>query len=131
MNTSAYKSMLLLASFTISFSAVAGCDSRIPFDSKTWTSASKGEDCLRSNMTDALVAKLAKGTVQSDVHSLLGKPDTDSNSRKAGWLGITAPFDAYEIRFYRGMIDYQTDYFVVEYDSENKLLRSCIVTEQG
>ncbi|MEQ1906348.1 MAG: hypothetical protein ABL888_19350 [Pirellulaceae bacterium] len=82
-------------------------------------------------MTDSTIAKLAKGTVQSDVHSLLGASDTDSNSRKAGWLGITAKFDAYEIRFYRGMIDYQTDYFVVEYDSENKLIRSYVITEQG
>lgn len=82
-------------------------------------------------MTVSLAAKLAKGTMQSDVHLLLGAPDKDSNSRKAGWLGISAPFDAYEVRFYRGMIDYETDYFVIEYDSENKLLRSYVITEQG
>ena len=81
-------------------------------------------------MVDSLVAKLPEGTLQTDVHTTLGVPDTDSNSCTAGWLGITAPFDAYEIRYYRGTIDYQKDYFIVEYDAENKLLRFYVHTEQ-
>ncbi len=121
----------LFATFAITCCVLVGCDSRIPFDSKVWKAAIKGDDGPRSRMVDSVVAKLVKGTSQSEVQSLLGPPDADSKSRKSGCVGITAPFDAYETRTYRGMIDYDTDFLIIEYDSENKVLRSYVITVQG
>jgi len=106
------------------------CGGQRPFDSAAWQAPSEGEANNRFLMADSLAERLKSGMPQSKVRNLLGKPDIESG-KHPDWFGANSPYDAYEIRFYYNMMDFDTDYFIIDYDSELKTHSTRIETIQG
>jgi hypothetical protein len=106
-------------------------NTQVQFDSEAWKNAVKGEKNVRFQMVESLSKHLTVGMPQSQVHEQLGKPDANSEDLPDGWLKSKAPFDAYQTRFYYNIIDYDTDYFIIEYDLNGNLLSTHTGTVPG
>jgi hypothetical protein len=111
--------------------ACSSNNAQVQFDSVAWKTADKDEKNVRFLMVDSLSKHLKVGMPQSKVHEQLGKPDANSEDLPDGWLKSKAPFDAYQTRFYYNIIDYDTDYFIIEYDLNENLLSTHTGTVPG
>lgn len=104
---------------------------QVKFDSAAWKNAVRGESNARYLMVDSLSKHLKVGMPQSQVYEQLGKPDANSEDLPDGWLKSKTPFDVYQTRFYYNIIDYDTDYFIIEYDLDGNLLSTHTGTVPG
>jgi outer membrane protein assembly factor BamE (lipoprotein component of BamABCDE complex) len=131
MMTQLIRRWIALTLLAILFTACSSNNAQVQFDSAKWKTADKGENNARFLMVDSLSKHLKAGTSQSQVHEQLGNPDANSEDHPDGWLKSKTPFDAYQTRFYYNIIDYDTDYFIIEYDLNGNLLSTHTGTVPG
>jgi hypothetical protein len=121
----------VLTLLAILLTSCSSNNAQVQFDSAIWKTADTGEKNVLFLMVDSLSKHLKVGMPQSQVYEQLGKPDANSEDLPDGWLKFKTPFDAYQTRFYYSSIDYDTDYFIIEYDLNGNLLSTHTGTVPG
>ena len=133
---------LLIATFLVALSAaiLVYLNRSVRFDSVRWqtehlngkhTESSSDESNLRYLMVDDLIRNhLREGiTPRSKVKELLGDPDHSEAGKK--WQISAVAYDAYLIRFYLNIIDYDSVYLIIEYDISGRIKNVRKLTIQG
>ena len=101
------------------------------FNEQSNTKEIDHERSLRYLMVDDLISnKLITGvTTRDEVRKLLGNPDASEG--KPSFFNTDNDFDAYIIRYHYNMIDFDTKYLVIEYDTSATIKTTRQISIQG
>ncbi len=99
--------------------AASGCFGHPSFDSDVWKAEREVTDAKRRrpDMIESLETDyLREGMTQAEIRALLGEPDYTHDSFSDGWLGFSGQFDVYFLEGLVQVIDYDTFFYVIEYN---------------
>jgi len=100
------------------------------FDSNAWQLADAASEEGRYKLIPALTRDhLIVGRGREALRSLLGKPDESEAAPR--WWTARGRYDAYVVRFYYNIIDYDTEYLLLIYDEKDMLHSWAIATIPG